>query len=197
MRLSKIYTKTGDSGTTSLASGDRLAKNHIRIESYGTVDELNSFVGLWSDVVKNSDLSGPWKEELCSKIFTIQNELFDVGGELATPEKVLDITRQQVVKMDAVLRLEKEIDQWNESLKPLTNFVLPGGVDLNSYAHVCRTVCRRAERHLVTLASLEPIRSELIIYLNRLSDWFFVASRHVSQKLSIPEIVWQQNKKSS
>ena len=191
MRLSKIYTKTGDSGTTSLASGERLAKNHIRIESYGTVDELNSFVGLWSDTLNQINL----KNDLQEKIFKIQNELFDVGGELATPEKFLDISRQQVVTLESITRLEDEIDEWNKTLPPLANFVLPGGHSLNSLAHVCRTICRRAERHLVTLANSESIRPELIVYLNRLSDWFFVASRHVSQILSIPEVIWQQNKK--
>ena len=125
----------------------------------------------------------------------IQNELFDVGGELSTPASVLDPTKQQVVSHDSITRLESEMDQMNSDLPPLENFVLPGGDSANSFTHVCRTVCRRAERFAVELGETEDIREEPRIYLNRLSDWFFVLGRCVSKKLGISEPIWQQNSK--
>jgi cob(I)alamin adenosyltransferase len=193
MRLTKIYTKVGDKGTTLLASGAKVRKDSPRIDCYGTVDELNSFVGLLRDTLAETrDLFADLIEQLAA----IQNECFDLGGELATPIEILDPTRQQVVSHAAIERLEAPMDAYNESLKPLENFILPGGHRANSLAHVCRTVCRRAERGIVALAnSGETVRDEPRIYLNRLSDWLFVASRVISQRLGVPELLWQQAKK--
>lgn len=192
MRLTRIYTKTGDKGSTMLASGEFVAKDDPRIEAYGTVDELNAFVGLLRDEL--ALINNPALAELGVALKRIQNELFDVGGELSTPLDKLDVSKQQVVRTATVERLEQEIDKMNDALPPLKNFVLPGGHKANSVTHVCRTICRRAERAVVHLTGVAPIRPEMIIYLNRLSDWFFVAGRHVSSTLNIPEHVWEQRK---
>ena len=198
MRLTKIYTKVGDKGTTLLASGEKVAKDSPRIECYGTVDELNSFLGLLRDTLADlRDSEGATDfTALCGQLAEIQNETFDLGGELATPAAVLDVKKQQVVTHASITRLEREMDAYNESLPPLANFVIPGGHRGNSLAHVCRTVCRRAERLIVALAKTEEIREEPRIYLNRLSDWLFVISRVVSQQLGTPEVLWRQAGKS-
>lgn len=197
MRLTKIYTKIGDKGSTSLASGQMVPKYAPRIEAYGTVDELNSFVGLLADELgedakkeNNEALS-----ELINRLKNIQNELFDLGGELSTPLDILKVDRQQVVSAANVARLEAEMDQYNEDLSPLENFVLPGGHRSNSLAHVCRTVCRRAERAVVFLGHEESLRDEPRIYLNRLSDWFFVVSRVLSREFKSAERLWNQRGK--
>ena len=198
MRLTKIYTKVGDKGLTSLANGVKVPKYHVRIEAYGTVDELNSFTGMLRDQLHllEQHKGMPRIMELMVRLRQIQNELFDVGGELATPAEVLDIGRQQVVTHESVLRLEKEIDEFNGLLEPLANFVLPGGHPANSLAHVVRTVCRRAERAIFALANEESVREEVLIYLNRLSDWFFVVSRVISQEVGVPELQWHQKGKN-
>jgi len=191
MRLTKIYTKIGDKGSTMLASGKKIAKSHPRIEAYGTVDELNAFCGLLVDKLSHSREAN--FESLLSSLNKIQHELFDIGGELSTPLEHLDPTRQQVVDAESVHRLEREIDSMNEALPPLKNFVLPGGHELNSLAHIARTVCRRAERVAVSLSEADSIRTEPLIYLNRLSDWFFVAGRFISKQLGAEETLWSQN----
>lgn len=198
MRLTKIYTKVGDKGLTYLANGSKVPKYDLRIEAYGTVDELNAFVGLLRDELHLMEQHKqlPRIAELAGQLRRIQNELFDVGGELATPVEVLDTSRQQVVSHESVARLEQEIDELNALLEPLANFVLPGGHRANSLAHVVRTVCRRAERAAVALANDVPVREELAIYLNRLSDWFFVASRVISLEAGVPELLWQQKGKN-
>lgn len=190
MRLTKIYTKTGDKGDTRLATGEKLSKSSARIEAYGTVDELNSFIGLLQDSI------GEYKDFalLQTQLAKVQNELFDVGGELATPLSHLNTSRQQVVGKSEIERLEHELDAYNENLPPLTNFVLPGGHKANSLAHVVRTICRRAERRVVKMRETDEVRDEVVIYLNRLSDWFFVVSRHISVTLNVPEILWAQRK---
>lgn len=192
MRLDKIYTKVGDKGRTLLATGNKVSKGSARIEAYGTVDELNAHVGLLLDLLMQNSFEGSL--EISSSLKLIQHELFDIGGELATPFKALDINKQQVVSEEHVRRLESQIDLFNQGLKPLQNFILPGGHLLNSQSHICRCVCRRAERATVTLSELEQVRECALIYLNRLSDWFFVVSRLFSSRLSCPEILWQQNK---
>lgn len=191
VRLSKIYTRTGDKGATLLATGERVLKSNVRIEAYGTVDELNSTVGMLRDTI----VVDPRLQDLCEKLSKIQNELFDIGGELSVPLDVLDTERQQVVSMRDVSRLESEMDAFNESLPPLENFVLPGGHLANSTAHLVRTVCRRAERAVVRMSEQDAVRDEIRIYLNRLSDWFFVLSRELSRRLGVPEVLWAQNKK--
>lgn len=191
VRLSKIYTRVGDKGSTMLATGERVLKSNVRIEAYGTIDELNSVVGLLRDsITAESQLT-----DIAEKLLKIQNELFDLGGELSMPLDVLDTERQQVISMGDVSRLEHEMDLFNEGLKPLENFVLPGGHIINSTAHLVRTVCRRAERAVVRMSEQDAVRDEVRIYLNRLGDWFFVLSREISRRLGVPEVLWAQNKK--
>ena len=191
IRLSKIYTKTGDKGSTLLATGERVLKSNVRIEAYGTVDELNSVVGMLRDTIAAD--SRTW--DLVEMLAKIQNELFDIGGELSVPLDVLDTKRQQVVTMDDVVRLEKEMDLFNEKLPALENFVIPGGHMANSTAHLVRTVCRRTERAIVRMSEQDAVRDEIRIYLNRLGDWFFVLSRELSRRLAVAEVLWAQNKK--
>jgi cob(I)alamin adenosyltransferase len=191
VRLSKIYTRVGDKGSTLLATGERVLKSNVRIEAYGTVDELNSMVGF----LRDSIIDDRRLLDLCEPLTKIQNELFDIGGELSVPLDVLDTQRQQVVSMADVGRLEQEMDAFNELLKPLENFVLPGGHLANSTTHIVRTVCRRAERAVVRMSEQDAVRDEVRIYLNRLGDWFFVLSREISRRLGVPEVLWAQNKK--
>ncbi|MDD9730050.1 cob(I)yrinic acid a,c-diamide adenosyltransferase [Mameliella sp. AT18] len=169
--LSKIYTKTGDAGETALGNGARVAKFSTRVTAYGTVDELNSVVGL-ARLQAEGDLEG--------QLSRIQNDLFDLGADLCTPDMEKDAERDYPpLRMDAsqVTRLESEIDVMNGRLEPLRSFILPGGTALAAHLHHCRTVARRAERFVVELATMETVNPEAVKYLNRLSDWFFVAAR--------------------
>ncbi|WP_305971661.1 MULTISPECIES: cob(I)yrinic acid a,c-diamide adenosyltransferase [unclassified Mameliella] len=169
--LSKIYTKTGDAGETALGNGARVAKFSTRVTAYGTVDELNSVVGL-ARLQAEGELEG--------QLSRIQNDLFDLGADLCTPDMEKDTEREYPpLRMDAsqVTRLETEIDGMNGRLEPLRSFILPGGTALAAHLHHCRTVARRAERFVVELATMETVNPEAVKYLNRLSDWFFVASR--------------------
>ncbi|HRV54451.1 MAG TPA: cob(I)yrinic acid a,c-diamide adenosyltransferase [Mangrovimonas sp.] len=190
----KIYTKTGDEGTTGLFGGTRVPKHHIRIESYGTVDELNSYIGL----LRDQEIEAHYKTVL----ETIQNNLFTVGAILATdPEKEvlksgkerLDIER---LEPSDVTLLEEEIDTMNEALPPMTHFVLPGGHQTVSFCHITRCVCRRAERLATALHDISPIDSLVLIYLNRLSDYFFVLARKLTLDLRANEVAWIPKKKS-
>jgi cob(I)alamin adenosyltransferase len=192
MRLDKIYTKVGDRGQTMLANGEKISKAALRIEAYGTVDELNATCAMLRDQL---DQTGKFElVELSKQILLIQNELFDIGGELATPMSALNQSKQQLVQHKSVARLEAEMDEMNKHLDPLSNFVLPGGHPANSVAHLARCVCRRAEREVVRLSDQEEVRAESRIYLNRLSDWLFLVSRIISKYLDCPEILWLQNK---
>ena len=176
-----------------LVGGEKVPKDSPRIEAYGTVDELNAFLGLWRD-----ELHGHSEEDfrdLVSSLRLIQNEMHDIGGELATPLHLLNVDRQQVITKASISRLEFEIDTLNEQLNPLANFVLPGGHRLISLAHVCRTICRRTERCIISLSHAEAIRADVSVYLNRLSDWLFVAGRIVGKRLKIEEVLWKQNGK--
>lgn len=188
MRLTKIYTKIGDKGNTMLAGGESVPKDHIRIEAYGTIDELNAHLGHLRDSLNDESKF----DDLVSALHKIQNEMHDVGGELSTPQNILDISKQQVVNQESIDRLESEIDKHNDTLQPLTNFVLPGGHRLNSLAQICRTVCRRSERRIWSLSKTETVREEPIIYVNRLSDWLFVIGRVISARLDAPEVLWKQ-----
>ena len=188
----KIYTKTGDTGTTALFGGTRVSKNHIRIESYGTVDELNSHIGL----VRDQNINQHYKDIL----IIIQDKLFTVGAILATdPNKAIlksgkeRLNIPKISKEDIEL-LEIEIDKMNESLPPMTNFVLPGGHQTVSFCHIARGVCRRAERLAVALNDLEPFQPESLTYLNRLSDYLFVLARKLSYDLQADEIKWVPKK---
>ncbi|APE42289.1 ATP:cob(I)alamin adenosyltransferase [Sulfitobacter alexandrii] len=169
--LNKIYTRTGDSGTTALGNGDRVAKHDLRVEAYGTCDELNCFVGV-------ARLEA--KRETDAALSRIQNDLFDLGADLCRPDMAADDKAEYPplrMTVAQVKRLEDEIDLMNAELEPLRSFVLPGGSALAAQLHVCRTVARRAERLTVHLAGQEDVNEAAVKYLNRLSDWFFVAAR--------------------
>lgn len=183
--INRVYTKVGDQGTSRLAGGQEVDKDAARLEAYGTIDELNAVLGV---VVETApDTSG---SALGSKLVRIQNELFDLGGELAVlPE---DRHEKQILISEAdVLRLEAEIDEANAGLPTLRSFILPGGGALSAHLHVARTVCRRAERRLVTLHRGEPQRGEALRYLNRLSDWLFVMGRKASADAGRAELLWK------
>ncbi len=178
----KIYTKTGDKGQTSLIGGTRVPKHHLRIETYGTVDELNSYIGLVSDSFVHARTNTVLKE--------IQDRLFTIGSSLASdPEK----SKMKIpdLKEEDIKLLEKEIDTMNEALPPLKSFILPGGNIAASHCHVARCVCRRTERLAVQLAENEWVDDKIIIYLNRLSDYLFVLARFISYQLKSDEILWQ------
>lgn len=188
LALNRIYTKTGDKGETGLVGGQRVPKDAQRIEVYGTVDELNSFVGLVRISSRENGLDG-----LELVLERIQHELFNLGSVLATLPEDLH-PNQPRVNQETIEQLERDIDLHNEGLPSLRSFVLPGGTRICAELHVCRTVCRRAERELVTLSHHEEIPREALLYLNRLSDAFFVWSRWVNQALGAEEALWQPNK---
>ncbi|MGO2359311.1 MAG: cob(I)yrinic acid a,c-diamide adenosyltransferase [Mesonia sp.] len=190
----KIYTKTGDKGSTALFGGTRVPKHHIRIESYGTVDELNAYIGL----IKDQKID----EELKADLKKVQNNLFTLGAELATdPEKAqlkngkerLNIVK---VKEAEIQFLEDQIDAMNQGLPQMTNFILPGGHTTVSYCHIARCVCRRAERLAAALNEVEPFEAYILQYLNRLSDYLFVLARKLSKDLQVEEIKWIPTKEN-
>ena len=180
----KIYTKTGDDGTTGLFNGKRVSKAALRVEAYGTVDELNTIVGL--------AVSFECPEPVKSELNHIMNILFTVGADLATPidqfikSKAIDRTSEE-----EITRLEQAIDRYDEDLEPLKNFILPGGHHAAAYLHNARTVCRRAERLTVELGTNEDINENVIKYLNRLSDYFFAAARYVNHLTGVDDIIWK------
>ena len=178
----KIYTKKGDEGTTSLFGGSRLPKHHIRIESYGSVDELNSFIGLVRDHLRDTAVRVELKN--------IQETLFTIGSHLAADPSKENLWLPEI-KTSEVELLEKGIDRMEESLEPLKNFILPGGHPVVSYCHVVRCVCRRAERNVVALSEINEIAPILIQYLNRLSDYFFVLARFLGKSLGAEEVIWE------
>jgi cob(I)alamin adenosyltransferase len=184
----KVYTKTGDTGTTALFGGTRVSKHHIRIESYGTVDELNSHIGL----IRDQEINSHYKDVLIE----IQDRLFTVGAILATPpeKETLKSGEKRLqnlgIKESDIEFLEQEIDKMEESLPQMTHFVLPGGHTTVSYCHIARCVCRRAERLAVHLNDIEPTDELVIKYLNRLSDYLFVLARKLSLDLRAEEVQW-------
>lgn len=184
----KIYTKTGDKGTTALFGGTRVPKYHLRIESYGTVDELNSYIGL----IRDQEIDDSTK----SALLKIQDELFTLGAMLATPPEKETLRngkeRLNIPKIDpaSIETLENEIDKMNASLPPMTHFILPGGHQAVSFCHVTRCVCRRAERLCVALDSEKGIDENILMYLNRLSDYLFVLARKLSNDLKADEVQW-------
>ena len=177
----KIYTRTGDEGTTSLFAGGRVAKHHLRVESYGTVDELNSYLGLIRSQLQDATID--------VRLQRVQNELFVVGADLATP---MNQNPEWLKRLSAetIPHLERDIDQLDEDLEPLTAFVLPGGTTIAAHTHVARTVCRRAERLCVALAAEDDINPLVIKYLNRLSDFLFTLARWLNKKANEPEVRW-------
>ncbi|MGZ3922758.1 MAG: cob(I)yrinic acid a,c-diamide adenosyltransferase [Flavisolibacter sp.] len=180
----KIYTKTGDAGNTSLIGGTKVPKNHIRIETYGTVDELNSWIGLINDQLNDQDFRNELKE--------IQDRLFTIGSSLATdPDKAPKMKLPDLNASDVEF-LEKRIDAMTSELPPMKSFILPGGHAIVSSIHITRCVCRRAERLAVNMQQHELFVDQKVIqYLNRLSDYLFTLSRYIAQKLGTPEIPWK------
>ena len=183
----KIYTKTGDKGETGLFGGERISKSSPRIEAYGTVDELNSFIGLAITAVQDNSV-----KSLLSKI---QNQLFIVGSDLATPDSAEDIKKNITrIPKEFYEEIEKSIDFFEENLEGLKNFIIPGGAKSASLLHVCRTIARRAERRVIALNSLEQINGNIVIFLNRLSDLLFVLSRYENKVSNHPDIIWESQR---
>jgi len=180
-RLSKIYTRTGDDGSTGLGDGSRTGKDSLRVNAYGTVDELNSTVGM---VLASDGVTAEVQEALVQ----VQHDLFDLGGELCIPGMAM-------VNDDDITRLEQTLDQLNEALPPLKEFILPGGGMAASCAHLARTVCRRAERKVIALSREEEIRPQPQRYLNRLSDLLFVIARVLARASGHGEVLWQHERR--
>lgn len=178
-RLTKIYTRTGDDGTTGLGDGSRVPKDDARIEALGTVDELNSCLGVL--------LAEPLDEDLRACLTEIQHDLFDLGGELSIPG-------YEAIRADQVSALERVLERYNAALEPLKEFILPGGTRSAALCHVARTVCRRAERRLAPLASEKPNTSYSLQYLNRLSDLLFVLARVLNRRQGGADVLWQKNR---
>ena len=190
----KIYTKTGDNGTTGLVGGTRLPKHDLRIDCYGTIDELNSYLGL----IRDQEISNDHK----TRLINIQNQLFIIGSLLATDPEVLkqDTKRKRLgitfLNPEAIASLETEIDAMNTELPAMTHFILPGGHQTVSFCHIARCICRRAERTISKLHTYHPTQPEILIYLNRLSDFIFVLARKLSEELDVKEIKWIPNNPS-
>lgn len=178
----KIYTRTGDDGTTGLIGGSRVKKHNIRLESYGTVDELNSYIGVIRSLQNEKHAD--------SILEKIQHKLFVIGANLASDETVTMIKQELPCGKKDIELLEREMDLMIAVLPPLNNFILPGGSQATSFCHVARTVCRRAERRIVELSENAEVDANLIKYINRLSDYLFVLSRKISMDLKAPEILW-------
>lgn len=179
-RLSKIYTRTGDDGTTGLGDGSRVAKDSLRVEAYGTVDEANSAIGmvLACDAVSN---------DIRRCLTEVQHDLFELGGELCIPG-------HEAVQGSFIDRLEAQLDGFNDNLPPLKEFILPGGGPASAACHMARTIARRAERRVSSLRASEPVREEVIRYLNRLSDLLFVIARCLSRAEQGQEVIWDRNR---
>lgn len=187
-RLSKIYTRTGDTGETGLGDGRRVPKDHPRVEAIGEVDTLNSQLGLLLAGLAEQVAEKPALKEVIDVLAPCQHRLFDLGGELAMPV-------YQALDQAEIDRLEAAIDLWNEELGPLKNFILPGGSALTAQAHVCRSLARSAERRCQHLNAVEPLAGVGLAYINRLSDLLFVAARLIAKRQGIAEILWEAAKK--
>jgi cob(I)alamin adenosyltransferase len=196
LALNRIYTKTGDQGETHLASGERVAKDSARLECYGAVDELNAFVGMAAFTIADFLMACPRLRELGHILARVQHELFNLGSILATTPANVHPRQARITEAEIAL-LEREIDHMNEGLPALRSFVLPGGSRLNAELHVCRTVCRRAERLLVTASRSEEIDAVNLRYLNRLSDALFVWSRWASVVMGVDEVMWSPNQSAT
>jgi cob(I)alamin adenosyltransferase len=181
-----IYTKTGDDGTSGLIGGTRVKKYDLRLESYGTVDELNSWIGL----IKTGD----HEESVINTLTVVQNKLFIIGSHLATDESKSDLKNHLPCTNAEIKMLEAEIDRMQEILPPLSNFILPGGSTFSGFAHVARTVCRRAERKVVELGESVSIHENIVVFINRLSDYLFVLSRYINYKSGINDTFWKPEK---
>ena len=180
----KIYTKTGDDGTTGLFGGGRVSKGDPRIDCYGNVDELNAAIGLARAAVAHGSIS--------ESLSRVQRELFALGSHLATPEDSPHTRSLPALDESMIGRLEMEIDGAEADLEPLRNFILPGGCDLAARLHLARTICRRAERSLVEFARDRPVAPTIITYMNRLSDWLFVMARLANKRAAVADIIWER-----
>ena len=184
----KIYTKTGDKGTTALFGGTRVPKHHLRIESYGTVDELNSYLGIIKDQQIDNDIK--------KSLLKIQHDLFTLGAMLATPpeKETLKNGKDRLnipkINQSSIEFLENEIDKMDEELPPMTHFILPGGHQTVSFCHIARCVCRRSERLTVALNDRDTVHDSILVYLNRLSDYLFVLARKLTKDLEAEEVKW-------
>jgi cob(I)alamin adenosyltransferase len=191
INITRVYTRAGDQGDTSLVGRVRISKGSQKLSSYGSIDELNTFVGM-ARTILISDLGGlpaEKRSEMDALLLRIQNELFDVGSILATPAGK-DYEGMPVILPEQVAELEKSMDAFQEDLEPLPSFTLPGGSFANASLHQCRSVCRRAEREMVRLSQEEELRPNILKYVNRLSDLFFVLSRYVAKLSGVPETLW-------
>lgn len=186
MKKSPLYTRTGDAGTTSLVGGKRVKKNNVRIQAYGDIDELNSNISL---LVTSPNLP----DEFRSFFIYIQNKLFNIGAYLATDNETREPTECAGLGHQAISRLEHEIDRLDSEIPPLTQFVLPGGTRRSAFAHVCRTVCRRCERSIITLEETSYVDPNVIRFINRLSDFFFVFARYNNVYNQATEIFWDKD----
>jgi cob(I)alamin adenosyltransferase len=191
VRITRVYTRTGDDGTTALVGGTRVSKDSKRIAAYGTIDELNASLGLARVFNEERLAEGEGHQWLDDMLRRLQNELFDLGSELATPEDAVYEGMFRFSEQE-VKALERLMDQCQKELEPLKSFILPGGGRIGGFLHQCRTICRRAERDILALSREEPINPCLLKYVNRLSDVFFVLSRWVGKRLGEKEYLWER-----
>lgn len=180
----KLYTKTGDKGTTGLIGGTRVSKSDVRLEAYGTIDELNAQIGVLVEI--------GLKPEYVDFLQNMQNLLFTVGSNLATDTSKIDYKTASVMKGEYIESIEREIDRLDAALPPLQNFIIPGGTQKAAQCHVCRTIARRAERRIVEMNDVFPVDNKVVVYVNRLSDYFFILSRILLQEDGAKEISWKQ-----
>jgi len=192
MRITKVYTRTGDAGKTRLAGGQQVWKDSLRVEAYGTIDELNAVVGVVRVMNADAQSVNPAASQLEEELRWVQNKLFDVGSILATAPGQTFKNMPQIAAQD-VTRLEKLIDRCQKDLQPLKEFILPGGGKVSGFLHQARTVCRRAERLCVALSKVEPVDPLIIKFVNRLSDTLFVLARWVAKTQGEPEFLWERN----
>lgn len=195
IRITRVYTRTGDRGETSLVGGKRVPKDSPRIDAYGTIDELNSIIGLARVFNEENLEAGEAHHFLDEVLCKIQDELFDLGSELATPPESFQQGMFRISQTE-IRNIEKLIDKCQENLQPLESFILPGGGRVGAYLHQCRTVCRRAEREILRLSRQETISEWPLKYVNRLSDLFFVLSRWISKETGEREYLWQRGLRS-
>jgi cob(I)alamin adenosyltransferase len=190
----KLYTRTGDDGTTGLFSGARVSKDHPRIEAYGTVDELNAVLGL---VLAACDRTHAFERRVHEVVSVLQSRLFDIGADLATPEGAKQQARIHRIDDEDVAEAEGWIDEMDAANPPLRSFVMPAGTELAARLHLARTVCRRTERTIISLGSIEPVGEPLLRYMNRLSDLFFAMARRANHERGIPDAPWTPKKSST
>jgi len=190
----KLYTRTGDDGTTGLFSGARVSKDHPRIEAYGTVDELNAVLGL---VLAACDRTHAFERRVHEVVSVLQSRLCDIGADLATPEGAKQQARIHRIDDEDVAEAEGWIDEMDAANPPLRSFVMPAGTELAARLHLARTVCRRTERTIISLGSIEPVGEPLLRYMNRLSDLFFAMARRANHERGIPDAPWTPKKSST